>query len=125
MNDNVFRERLLLIDKTFDLAMALVKLGIPCWALVNVVQALAGQETVVNVAMQYFSKGGNLFPWAATGGTAAWAYGERKFRHKKVASMSKHIKDLEERIDPKRTSSGLTAEGKTPSNPKVIRGGRK
>jgi hypothetical protein len=45
--------------------------------------------------------------------SVAWALGERRLRHQKVAYMQERIKKLELRLDPARTSSLLTIEGKT------------
>ena len=55
---------------------------------------------------------------ALTGAAFAWAAVERSLRHRKVEALQGRIKHLETAIDPKRTSSGLTAKGKT--NPKDI-----
>lgn len=50
------------------------------------------------------------------GATTTWAIAERVIRHRKVEQMQGRIKELETRLDPNRSSSGLTLKGKT--NPK-------
>lgn len=125
LTDNKYRTTLLVIDKVAEIIINVIKYGLPCWALVRIVEALAGQETIVEVAINYFTKSGNSFPWVVSITSIVWAVGERKFRQRKIASMSKHIHELEIRIDPDRTGSGLTDEGRTPSNQQLLKGGRK
>ena len=48
-----------------------------------------------------------------TAGAAFWGYLERKFRQKKVEYLQGRIRDLELMLDPERTTSGLTTQGKT------------
>lgn len=101
-------------SRLFDLAETIVRYGmIPLFFYLSV-RAVAGQETVVNVVVKYFSKGGNLFPWSLAGGTALWAVGERKFRQLKTSRMSDQLNEAEKRLDPNRTGSGLTQSGQTP-----------
>jgi hypothetical protein len=50
---------------------------------------------------------------ALTGTACAWAAAERILRLRKVESMQGRIKELETRLDPNRSSSGLTPRGQT------------
>jgi len=56
-------------------------------------------------------------PWWIAGAVAMflWAAAERRLRLRKVSSMSDQLKRLEQQVDPRRTSSGLTATGETPA----------
>lgn len=116
--DTKMKKWFVIVNRGFDLAEKVVVYGVPGLVFYKCVEVLSGQETVVKVAVDYFSKGGNFWPWAATIGCSGWAIGERKFRHAKISKMSRHINELEKRLHPGRTSSGLTKEGKTPSNNK-------
>lgn len=48
-----------------------------------------------------------------TGSAIAWAVLERLLRYRKVEALQDRVKQLELRIDPKRTTSGLTPKGQT------------
>jgi hypothetical protein len=80
-------------------------------------QVLAGQDTKLSIAVSLvFSALADIkFAAALTmaGSTTAWAIMERTLRHRKVDSMQGRIRQLEQMIDPNRTSSGLTTQGKT------------
>jgi hypothetical protein len=87
------------------------------------VQKLAGQNTVVDVALSLalnvLAKLEIVIAVALTGATTAWALIERALRRRKVDHMQGRIRELETRLDPKRSTSGLTPKGKT--NPRDIR----
>ena len=44
-------------------------------------------------------------------GGIGWAYAERKLRQRTVAHMASSKEEAEKRLDPRRTSSNLTARG--------------
>lgn len=105
---------LYIASRIFDLFELVVRFGVlPLFFYLCVVE-LAGHETVVNVVINYMAKGNNIFPWALAGGTTVWAYSERRLRQIKTQRMSDHVKEIEKRLDPERTSSGLTPTGQTP-----------
>jgi hypothetical protein len=54
-----------------------------------------------------------VFSFALAGAACAWAAAERALRHRKVEQMQGRLKQLETQIDPNRSSSGLTTQGKT------------
>ena len=103
-----------LVSRFFDLLDLLIRYGTIPFFFWLCVREVAGHETVVNVVVNYFAKGGNLIPWGLAGGASIWAYGERKLRQIKTTRMSQHLEELEKRLDPNRTSSGLTSSGQTP-----------
>lgn len=80
--------------------------------------ALAGHST--QLALQLSRLGDLKFSLsiALAGSTFAWAVVERKLRHRKVEYLQGRVRELEIAIDPNRTSSKLTASGKT--NPRDI-----
>ena len=103
-------------SRFFDVIDLLVRYGtIPLFFWLCV-REVAGHETVVNVFINYFAKGGNLMPWGLAGGASIWAYGERKFRQVKTQRWSQHNMEMEKRLDPNRTSSCLTSSGQTPKH---------
>jgi len=53
------------------------------------------------------------------GAAIAWAIVERIVRHNMVKKLSKRVKELELRIDPRRSSSGLTPGGSTNPNDRM------
>lgn len=110
-----------LIDHGFDAINLLIKWG----AIVAIayftylaIKELAGHQTVAQFIFGYFSGkegGGSKAPWIGTTIlTSAWGAFERWLRHRKVATMSTRLKDLESFIDAGRTSSGLDASGRPP-----------
>lgn len=85
---------------------------------------VVGQTTTISVAINVILNAlvDIRFALAITlaGACAAWAVAERILRHGIVGRLGKRNAELEAKIDLKRTSSGLTIEGKT--NPKDRRG---
>jgi hypothetical protein len=76
---------------------------------------LAGRETSVTVATALSLVGDLRVGVSVTlaGCTGIWALVERRLRHRKTEALQNRIIDLEKRIDPRRSSSGLTPIGKT------------
>lgn len=81
------------------------------------IEAIAGQATslsiIISLILNAFFELKFAFAVTLAGGCAVWAIAERMLRHRKVANLSGRIKELEQSIDPNRTSSGLTKHGKT------------
>lgn len=81
------------------------------------VEALAGKNTnsmIIFKLMEYVddSEVTDVFIFT-TIISIAWAFSERAHRHRKVRACYTRVRELEKRLDPDRTSSGLTPEGKT------------
>ena len=79
------------------------------------VKELSGKITVANFVINVL---GNItvqkeVVFTGWGLTAIWAMLERVLRTKKVPWLSRRVKELEHRLDPNRTSSGLTETGQT------------
>ena len=85
------------------------------YCLYLIVESLAGKTTAADIALKAITDleldRGVLY--LLTGGTTFWAIRERKLRKKKTKDIEAHVKELEERIDPNRTSSNLTETGDT------------
>jgi hypothetical protein len=80
-------------------------------------KALAGESTRVDVALSLVlsavAKLEVVILLSLTGVACAWAVVERTLRHRKVERLQGRIRELETRIDPNRSSSGLTPAGRT------------
>lgn len=109
----------LLIRRGYDLAVAAIRgavtLGITYWVY-HSIDALAGQSTefksVVNWALEINLDVKFLIGLAITGWGAA--FGIEKLRQRTIRERSEYIKQLEARIDPRRTSSELSDTGQRP-----------
>ena len=80
-----------------------------------IVDSLAGKTTATDIALKAITdlKLDRGILYLLAGGTTIWAVRERKLRKKNTKHISEHIKELEELIDPNRTSSNLTETGDT------------
>lgn len=90
---------------------ALAKVGL------DAVRALAGLDTKAQFILGWFTSADNDFgmPWVIAIGALILARRERTLRRNKTEQMQSHILSLETRLDPRRSSSGLTPTGD--SNP--------
>src|ERR1700722_14618682 len=107
-------------DQVFRTVRTLIRCGtvaiIAYWAF-QALEALAGQDTKLSIALSLVFTALVDIKFAAAvslaGGTTAWAVLERRLRLQKVDSLQGRIKQLEQMIDPNRSSSGLTTQGQT------------
>lgn len=85
--------------------------------LTPMIVVLAGKTTVVDVAVGFgarlLARLDVTMSWVTTFAAVTWAFTERKLRHRKIEQIQDHNRQLEMRMDPDRTSSGLTVQGKT------------
>jgi hypothetical protein len=86
------------------------------WAAGAVIQPLAGKDTAFSLAVSLLADAKLTIAITLAGGAATWALVERHLRHKKTEYLQNRVKELELRLDGRRTTSGLTPKGKT--NPK-------
>lgn len=110
--------KLRLIDGLTVILRRLIKYG----ALVLIarygflsIQALAGRQTGASIALQVlanvtFSKG---VAWATAAGGVAYGEAQRRLKKKVIRSRANRIQELEEMIDPQRSSSALMSDGST------------
>lgn len=71
------------------------------------VLALAGKQTGANINILGDFRISEALAWALTAGSLGWGSVERKLRVRKETQMGNRIKELEQWIDPKRSSSKL------------------
>jgi hypothetical protein len=112
------RERvaLLRVDQLFRTIRTAIRagaVGFAFWCLYLLGDAVAGKSTAVTVGLSFLWDLRLVFAFSIAGATTLWAIGERFLRHRKVESMQGRIRELELKIDPKRSTSGLTPKGKT------------
>ncbi len=111
--ENRYTVRLLIIERAYNVVGLLIKGTVYCiiaYYLYCSVEALAGSETGVSIALGDTDYG---IPWVLAFFAGIWALGEHELRLRKVSSMQEHIKKLESRLDPNRTSSNLLPDGQT------------
>ena len=79
------------------------------------IEALAGETTSLNflhvVTFEFLSR--TLPWWILTIAFGYWAFRQTRLRKQKTEQLTARIKELETRIDPNRTSSGLLPSGDT------------
>src|SRR5438128_2329756 len=76
-------------------------------------EVLAGETTKLALELSVLADVKFTLTFALAGAATTWAVAERIIRHRKVEQMQGRIKELETRLDPNRSSSGLTPKGKT------------
>src|SRR5438445_5840650 len=112
------RERVLLVARIFDLlkdALRYAFFGWVAWTIYLDVKELAGKSTDASFVFQYLLSKENDYglPWFLVAVTTIWALLERRFRHQKTEQLTARTKELEQRLDPNRSSSGLVSTGET------------
>jgi hypothetical protein len=105
------------IYRTFRTAIRGAVGAFGAYCVLKAIESLAGANTsvsvVVSLILNAFFELKFVLAITLAGSCAAWAIAERKLRHRKVASLSGRLKKLETELDSGRTSSELTAQGKT------------
>jgi hypothetical protein len=78
-------------------------------------KSLSGQATsvIVSATLSLFADVKFALAITLAGAASVWAVAERMLRRRKVEYMQGRIRELEMRIDPNRTTSGLTTRGMT------------
>jgi hypothetical protein len=81
----------------------------------KVLIAFAGKTTSADVSFSLLTKlqSDRWFAYLFGFGGMSYGYAERKLRQRNIKRMSAVNVDLEKRLDPRRTSSGLTPTGTT------------
>jgi hypothetical protein len=79
------------------------------------VVALAGHQTLADIGLKLIANVtlSQSVSWTATGGATIWALSERGLRKRMIRQKAKRIQELEQTIDPNRSSSSLLADGST------------
>lgn len=112
------RERLALkkVDQWHSTIRLLIRYGavaFGCWCLYLSVDSIAGKTTAFTMALSVLWDVRLVFAFTVAGLTTFWAVAERMLRQRKVGYMQGRIKELEQKIDPQRSTSGLTEKGRT------------
>jgi len=112
------RERVLLVARIFDLLKDVLRYGFYAWIVWGVVlsmRELAGKSTDARFVFEYFFSRENDYalPWVLATVATIWALLERRFRYQKTEQLTARTKELEQRLDPSRSSSGLATTGVT------------
>jgi hypothetical protein len=116
------RERVTLIKvneryRTARTALRVIFGGFVVWCLYLAIDSIAGKTTAFQAAVTVgFSLLWDIrfvVAFSLAGATTIWAAAERWLRHRKVNFLQGRIKELELKIDPGRTTSGLTTKGRT------------
>ncbi len=95
------------------LAVGGIAFLIACAVFYWPVAAAVGKDTTVNVTQNLIAnfKIDVLLGWAVGLGGMTWGYLERKSKMRDRKTKDERIIELEKRLDPSRTSSGLTPNG--------------
>lgn len=114
-----------ILSKGFDVAKELIKYGFYgwfAWVALLAIRSMAGKKTEADFLFSAFFSSGNDYslPWLIAIFSSLYAMAQRKLRLKVTSSLQERIKELELRIDPLRTSSGLLPTGETNPEDKEI-----
>jgi hypothetical protein len=79
------------------------------------IAALAGSRTFADISINFL---GNLqisalLAWGGTAGAIIYGLRQRKLKHDTIEHLHRRIRELELRVDPRRSSSKLTERGET------------
>jgi hypothetical protein len=79
------------------------------------ISVLAGQHTFADLGIRFMAdvKVGNAISYVVGGGGVLYGAQQKRLRGNAIQQMGSHIKELETKADPSRSSSGLTERGKT------------
>ena len=122
MNNAEYRLRLQRYEVVMRLGLAFVKwtsIVVIAWRLGLAVEALAGKSTLADFGLFLVGdlKANKVASHLVMGlvGLAGAGYGinERRLRRKVIRYSGGRIARLEERLDPKRSSSGLRTDGRS------------
>jgi hypothetical protein len=112
------RERLATqrVDQLYGTIRTAIRYGavaFGCWCLYLAIDSIAGKTTAFTMALSILLDVRLVFAFSVAGLSTIWAVAERKLRQRKVKYMQGRVRELELKIDPKRTTSGLTEHGRT------------
>ena len=83
------------------------------YILRDTITQFAGRDTLLALHLAFLGDVKFALSLSLAGSAAAWALLERWLRHRKTSKLQSRIIALEKRLDPKRSSSHLTVEGRT------------
>jgi hypothetical protein len=105
-------------NEAFALARTIVRWafgGLYFWIFYQIIVVVAGKDTVVlfKIIVNGLVEMRVILPTAVCGVAVTWALAERNLRRRQMERLHPRVKDLETKIDPKRSTSTLTARGDT------------
>ncbi len=109
-------------DTASRLLLALIKSAALCfcvWKLAPTMEAFAGKTTLANFGVSLIAdlKANTVFSHAVMGilglGGAGYGLRERAQKRKEIKRLGNRVVELETRLDPSRSSSGLTLDGRS------------
>jgi hypothetical protein len=110
------------LDARLRLGLALIKyatLSFCAWMLVPAMEAFAGKTTLASFGVYLFAdlKANTVFSHVVMGilglGGAGYGLRERSLKRKEIKRLGNRVVEVEKRLDPNRTSSGLTIDGRS------------
>lgn len=117
-NDQKFKLWLAALNGVFPLLKTTAKYGFSAYMLYCVwqmVEAVAGQETTANVIVRLIGEL-EIDRWVAyilAGVGIIYGLRQKHLRERSIERLTTYPEQLEKRLDPNRSSSNLTAKGKT------------
>jgi hypothetical protein len=101
------------IDRLIPAATAVL---IVYFGIYGPTQALAGRKTLADFGFKLLAEAklSEIIPYVTA--AMGWLFGvnAQRLRRNTTARLTNRIRDLEQRIDPSRSTSGLTPRGQTP-----------
>lgn len=117
--------RLLIVDRSYLLLRTVAYVACICfvtWMAERTAIAFAGRATDVHVnwVASFFGDVRVTASITLAGIASAWAVMERLARQKVIRRYAPYLEAEERMVDPKRTSSNLTREGRSPPEDRQI-----
>jgi hypothetical protein len=122
MKELEYKLRVYQWDTASRLLQVLFKYATVCfcvWILAPAMVAFAGKTTLANFGISMIAdlKANTVFSHVVMGilglGGAGYGIRERAQKRKEIKRLGNRVVDLEKRLDPNRTSSGLTIDGRS------------
>lgn len=117
--------RMLKISRWFDLGKDVIRgimyLGLAFFG-VEAIRELAGKETEAVFMLSYLTSSESDYglPWVVAFAGIVYGSMQRKLRLRKTEYFQGRVRELEMRLDPGRSSSGLLANGETDPEDKLL-----
>jgi hypothetical protein len=109
-------------DTILRLGQSLIKYGAGCffvWQLALAIESLAGKATLADFGVFLFAdlKANTVFSHIIMGivgiGGAGFGLRERAHKRKEINRLGNRVVEVEKRLNPTRSSSGLTTDGRS------------
>lgn len=111
-------------SRLIDLASASVRYAMYCvvaYFTFRSITVLAGKQTDASFIVKLLMSKDNDYgiPWIVAVVSVVWGVGQTVLRRRKTQYFQSRITELEKRLDPNRSSSGLTVTGVTNPRDKI------